>query len=76
VPRIRRPLLALIVLVVALAIGYGVNALRAHGAPALRKAPTSSTAASTPTGSAGWSGATAAMPADASADRARVAAAG
>jgi hypothetical protein len=32
VPRIRRPLLALIVLVLALAIGYGIRATRSDGA--------------------------------------------
>jgi len=31
VPRIRRPLLALIVLFAALAIGYGVRAAEQHG---------------------------------------------
>jgi hypothetical protein len=33
VPRIRRPLLALLVLVLALAIGYGIRAVRSDGAP-------------------------------------------
>jgi ribonuclease T1 len=33
VPRIRRPLLALIVLVVAVAIGYGVNAIGSDNGP-------------------------------------------
>jgi hypothetical protein len=31
VPRVRRPLLALIALVAALAIGYGVRAAQDHG---------------------------------------------
>ncbi|MEP7024192.1 MAG: ribonuclease domain-containing protein [Actinomycetota bacterium] len=45
-PRVRRPLLALIALVVALAVGYGIKAARS-GDPAPRHSTTSTVQAST-----------------------------
>jgi hypothetical protein len=45
VPRIRRPLLALLVLVVALLIGYGIRAARSDGAPPRLPTPAGSFAA-------------------------------
>jgi hypothetical protein len=41
VPRIRRPLLALLALVLALVIGYAIRAARSDGAPA--RSPTTQT---------------------------------
>ncbi|MEO6884782.1 MAG: ribonuclease domain-containing protein [Jatrophihabitantaceae bacterium] len=40
-PRVRRPLLALIALILALLIGYGVNALRSHDDPSPTPSATS-----------------------------------
>ncbi len=39
-PRVRRPLIALIVLVLALGIGYGIDALRQHGDHGPERSPT------------------------------------
>jgi hypothetical protein len=47
VPRIRRPLLALLVLVVALVVGYGIRAARSDGAPR-PSAPVHTSAAAAP----------------------------
>jgi hypothetical protein len=48
VRRIRRPLLALIALIVALAVGYAVNAIRGADAPAPHPTPSSTTSAPAP----------------------------
>jgi hypothetical protein len=45
VPRVRRPLLALIILIVALAIVYSVRALQSDGGHQPAQAPTVSTSA-------------------------------
>jgi ribonuclease T1 len=46
--RVRRPLIALVALVAALAIGYGINAARSHHSPAPVASSISSTATRTP----------------------------
>jgi ribonuclease T1 len=46
--RVRRPLIALVALVAALAIGYGINAARSHHPPAPVASSISSTASRTP----------------------------
>jgi hypothetical protein len=63
VPRIRRPLLALLVLVVALVIGYGIRAARSDGVPpppaamhTSAGAPWAPAAPAAPTGPAGATG--------------------